>query len=162
MRTSFRRSLRAGILGVLVAAPSVAIAPAHAEPFVYPPNEPSPPIYDPTRELKEKVDDTRDTIDELDPVGIVMERIAAGVTGKCLFQGATIEGAAAGTLPDQTGIACRVYDEQGVLRGGCAMFVPGSAATCAAPTEPVLGPPTVCIELYAVYSWGTEYEGNCE
>ena len=138
---------------MLVAASSAATAPAHAEPFIYPPSEPPPPILDPTREIREKVSETRDAVEDM---------IAADVTGTCRFQGATIEGAAAGTAPDQTGIICRVYDAQGVLRGGCGMFVPGAAAACAAPTEVVLGPPTVCTEAYAVYPWGTIREGYCE
>lgn len=168
MRTLCRRSLRALVLGLVVAASSLATAPAHAEPFIYPPAE--PPIYDPLRPIKERINDTRDAVEDMvptpvppsDPIGTVNDMIAAGVTGQCLFQGATIEGAAAGTLPDQTGVVCRVYDERGVMRGGCAMFTPGSAAACAAPTDPVLGPPTVCTELYATYSWGTIREAFCE
>lgn len=171
MRKPLRRSLRGAILGILVAASSAVPVPAQAEPFIYPPAEPSPPIYDPTREIKQKVAGARDDVENTippapvppdDPVGAVTDTISAAVSGKCLFQGATIEGAATGTLAEQTGIICRVYDTHWVQRGGCATFLPGSAAACAAPTEPLLGPPIVCYEAYAVYAWGTLTEGGCE
>lgn len=161
---------------MLVAASVAATAPAYAEPFIYPPAEPPPPILDPTREIRERVNETiaipPDPVPS-DPVGTVQGLIPptpepedpfwSGITGRCAFQGATIEGAAAAIGgAELTGIVCRVYDEHGVMRGGCALFLPGAAATCAAPTEPVLGPPTVCMHAYAVYPWDTYEEEYCE
>lgn len=154
MSKLIRRSARAWMLIALVAASVAATGPARAEPYTY------PPIYDPTREIKERVNETRDSVEDAiaDPMPSDPD-----VTGQCLFQGATIEGAAVFLgLADTTGIVCRVYDETGVQRGGCAMFMTGSAAACAAPTDVVLGPPTVCTEAYAIFSWGVISRSFCE
>ncbi|HYO60963.1 MAG TPA: hypothetical protein VEU29_03590 [Actinomycetota bacterium] len=137
-------------------AGSIAVAvPALAEDYVY------PPIVDPVRAIEQRVEET--TEPARDPVGAVEQTIAPDVTGECHFQGGTIEGAAAATgTPEQIGIVCRVYDERGIQRGGCGLFVPGVTAECAAPTQLVLGPPRVCYEAYAVYSWGTDKEVGCK
>ena len=156
MRTISRRFLRAGVVCALVAGSTAAAVPARAEPYIY------PPIIDPVREIEQRVEET--VSPARDPVGTVSQIIAADdVTGDCHFQGGTIEGAAAATgTPEQIGIVCKVYDERGIQRGGCALFVPGVTAECAAPTQIVLGPPRVCYEAYAVYSWGTDKEVGCK
>lgn len=159
MRKLLRRSLRAGVLVAVVAAASAATAPVYAEDQIY------PPIFDPTRAIEERVDQAREAVeDTIPPTPAPPEDpFWSGITGKCLFQGATIEGAAAAVGgAELTGIVCRVYDEQGVMRGGCAVFLPGAAAACAAPTEVVLGPPAVCMHAYAVYPWDTYEEEHCE
>lgn len=144
--------MRALTLCALVVTGSIAGAPARAEPHIY------PPILDPTRPV-------RDFVNGLvapDAAETVQQTVADTVVAECHFSGATIEGvAAADGVPETTGVVCRVYDERGVQRGGCALFANGPAAACAAPTEVVLGPPRVCTTAYATYSWGTYREEHC-
>lgn len=86
-----------------------------------------------------------------------------GVTGECLFQGATIEGVAVSLPPTavQTGIVCNVY-ENGAHRGGCGLILEAPAAACAFATRPVIGPPTVCTYAFAVFRSGrTVYDEHC-
>lgn len=152
MTTLLRRSLRAAIPGAVVAARCAVTAPVHA-------TTTSPPIYDPLRPIKEKVNDLPDADDV---TRAVSDSFAAGGTGDCLFQGAAIEGfGASGGVAETTGIVCRVYDASGALRGGCSVFLSGSSASCAAPTDVVIGPPRVCTEVYSKYTWGTLREEHC-
>lgn len=123
--------------------------PAQAEDQIY------PPIYDPFRPIKETVSDATPRVPQL--------TTPSGASGDCMFQGAGIEGFAYSEgVPETTGVVCRVFDQYGVQRGGCALFVNGAAASCSAPTEVVLGPPRVCVTAYATYSWGTLREEYCK
>lgn len=152
MTTLLRRSLRAAIVGTVVSASCFVTPPIYATA--------SPPIYDPLRPYREVIPPPPNPVDVL--VDRVEDAVPADADGDCGFQGATIEGFAVSSgVPEQTGIVCRVYDQHNVLRGGCSVFVPGASASCAAPTEVVLGPPRVCTEAFAVYSWGTVREEHC-
>lgn len=88
-------------------------------------------------------------------------RVIETVTGECVYQGGTVEGAAAAIPPGatQTGITCRVY-ENGVQVGGCHGGLNGPAAACAGPVTS-FGPPIVCTSAYAVYPRATVYDNHC-
>lgn len=96
------------------------------------------------------------------PVQADVTRVIEKVVGQCVYQGGTVEGAAAAVPPGatQTGIICRVY-ENGVQVGGCGGGLNGPAAACVGPVVS-FGPPLVCTYAYAVYPRATVYDSHCE
>lgn len=91
------------------------------------------------------------------------EFVPPSVVGACVFQGATVEGAASSVfgVSTQTGIFCSVYDQFGTYHGGCGVVLPAPSSACAGPTSVLLGPPIVCTDAFAVFGSRTATYHDC-